>query len=88
MSFSDAVHRERKPRKCPACGFAPVATILYGMPSFSEEQQAAIARGEMVLGGCCISECDPYWACSQCGQRIYRTSDLRNAGLIQPSSEG
>lgn len=87
MSDHEWQHSERKPGQCPACGFAPVATILYGMPAFSEEQQAAIARGEIVLGGCCISDFDPCWACSKCKITIYRTSDLRDAGMLSPRSE-
>jgi len=34
---STRVERAQKPRKCPECGQAPLASILYGMPAFDEE---------------------------------------------------
>jgi predicted RNA-binding Zn-ribbon protein involved in translation (DUF1610 family) len=62
----------RKPRKCPACGAGPVARILYGMPAFSEELEEELRAGKVALGGCMVSDDDPDWECTSCGQRLYR----------------
>jgi hypothetical protein len=53
---------------CPRCGAADVRPILYGFPS-SEAIDAA-DRGELVLGGCVVSEDDPDIACRACGLRF------------------
>jgi primosomal protein N' len=61
-----------KPRKCPACGSSHMADILYGLPVFSEELQAALDTGRIVLGGCVVTDHDPSWQCTDCATRIYR----------------
>lgn len=66
------VERTRKPKKCPSCGFAPVAKILYGYPAFSEELDRELDKGTITLGGCCIIEGQPVWQCSKCQLLIYR----------------
>ena len=67
----------RRPRKCPNCGSVKVVRILYGMPS--HETFEAAERGEIALGGCCISDRDPTWRCLECGTAIY-PERLRPAG--------
>lgn len=56
----------RKPAKCKHCG-GKVAPVLYGEPS--PEMMEAADRGEVVLGGCCISADGPDYQCPVCGQR-------------------
>jgi ribosomal protein L37AE/L43A len=63
---------KRKPRRCPACGSARVARILWGMPAYSEQLEQELAEGKIVLGGCCVSGDDPAWACADCDASIYR----------------
>jgi len=46
---------KRKPKKCPKCGFSPVASILYGMPAYDEELERKLEDKPLVLGGCVIS---------------------------------
>lgn len=41
-----------KPKRCPGCGATAVVEVVYGFPSF--EVGEAEARGEVVLGGCCV----------------------------------
>jgi len=69
---STRVERAQKPRKCPKCGQAPLARILYGMPAFDEELERKIEEGRITLGGCCVSDDDPTWECSHCGLKIFR----------------
>jgi len=38
----ERVERARKPAKCPSCGAAPVASILYGLPAFDDNLEQAI----------------------------------------------
>ena len=52
---------------CLACGAKGAARILYGLPLFSPELDALLDKGELVLGGCVISEDDPEWHCNSCG---------------------
>jgi ribosomal protein S27AE len=60
----------KKPRRCPVCG-SEVYSILYGMPAMPEEEYFARYHKHVIYGGCIISECDPRWACSKCGQAFY-----------------
>jgi hypothetical protein len=60
---------DKEPEVCPACGAGTVAYILYGHPS--DEAWEAEEAGELVLGGCCVSEDDPCWQCTSCGVQIY-----------------
>lgn len=50
--------------KCPKCGSAKIVKILYGEPTLEALQVSE--RGEVVLGGCCISPDSPEWACLEC----------------------
>jgi len=63
---------KRKPRKCPNCGSAKIASIQYGYPIFSEELDQAMKDGKIVLGGCVITGCDPSWQCIDCDTLIYK----------------
>ena len=46
---------KRKPKRCPKCGFSPVASILYGMLACDEELERKLEDKPLVLGGCVIS---------------------------------
>ena len=51
-------------QKCPECGSAKVAEIVYGYPSSDWEKD--VDSGKVVLGGCCIPP-DPHsWQCQSC----------------------
>ena len=58
----------RRPKKCPECGSSRVATILWGMPAFSEIKDD-LEAGRIVIGGCCIDDNDPKWECTDCEHR-------------------
>ncbi|MBS4025234.1 MAG: hypothetical protein KGZ96_06110 [Clostridia bacterium] len=59
-------------RKCPACGSTSTVKIIYGLPTY--EAFEAQERGELVLGGCCISTDDPNRICKDCGQQFGGTN--------------
>ncbi len=61
-----------KPKKCPKCKSSRVATILWGMPAFSEDLQEKLDAGKIDLGGCCLSTNDPKWKCADCDAEIYK----------------
>jgi len=67
------VERVRKPAKCPSCGAAPVASILYGLPVFDDDLEQAMAEGRIALGGCCQEIDAPTWVCTHCRLEIFRT---------------
>ena len=58
--------------KCPKCESEKVAKVLYGLPAFSEELEAEIAAGDIVLHGCCIEIGVPMhpYECQECGLRF------------------
>ena len=63
----------RKPRKCPSCGAASVARILYGFPDMSsEELRDDLDAGRVVLGGCALLGVEPDWQCVSCEVVMYR----------------
>ncbi len=59
-------HRFR-PKCCPACGAEQVVPILYGLPTLEAFEQAQ--RGELELGGCCVTFNAPIWHCKACAHR-------------------
>lgn len=67
---NDPIPVRRKPVKCPHCG-AKVLRIQYGYPG--PEMMEAAERGEILLGGCCISPDSPDYACPICGQAFIKT---------------
>ena len=67
----------RKPRKCPQCGSAKIADILYGLPIFSPELDKSLKEGKITLGGCVIRGDDPKWKCAECETDIYKETDKR-----------
>ncbi len=54
--------------RCPACGSDETVEILYGMPTV--EAYEAEKRGEIYIGGCCVSENDPERICKRCGREF------------------
>jgi len=62
----------KKPNKCPECGSDKIASILYGLPAFSESLRLRIRENKTVLGGCCVTGNDPTWKCVDCGTAIYK----------------
>ena len=55
------------PPPCPSCG-GKLLLIRYGMPGIS--MMEAANRGEIILGGCIISEGDPDLECADCGKQF------------------
>ena len=60
---------KQKPKKCPKCGSNRMVDILYGYPAPETLHEAE--KGEIALGGCCITGDDPKWKCMECEINIY-----------------
>lgn len=71
----DKIRVLKKPYKCPKCGCKKIATYLWGMPLFSKKLQKDIDDGKIVLGGCCISDDDPFCICTNCKTEFYQQKD-------------
>ena len=56
-------------KKCSICK-EPMALWLFGLPDFTEIE-VALRNKEIVLGGCCLSNLSPKWACFNCGFSYY-----------------
>ncbi len=56
----------KKTPPCPICKSKNVAWIFYGYPGDMEWYLEAIAKKEIVGGGCEISFDDPKWECNEC----------------------
>ena len=56
--------KRRRP-VCPKCGSSDVVPIVYGYPL--PEMMEAAERGEIELGGCCVTDEDPTLYCKACG---------------------
>lgn len=55
---------------CPACGASVVPRpIVWGYPT--RETMTAAERGDVVLGGCLVSETDPTHLCPACQARLF-----------------
>jgi hypothetical protein len=64
----------RKPGKCPVCKSTKIASYMYGMPAYSEGLMKEIDEGKIILGGCCISDNDPSFACMECKTDFYKST--------------
>lgn len=81
MKTSPRIERSTKPRRCPNCGHSPLASILYGYIGIDDGVDKKVEEGRIVFGGCCVSDDDPKWECTNCGQRIYKK---RSEGIQPP----
>jgi len=68
---------KKKPKKCPACGSKKVAKILWGLPAFSPELEIDLKEGKIVLGGCIISDNDPYGNVSTAKYRSTKKAGIK-----------
>ena len=50
--------------KCPKCGSLNTVRIVYGYPS--EQGILAAEKGEIILGGCCVTFSEPEFHCKDC----------------------
>jgi hypothetical protein len=56
-------------QKCPKCGSANVAQIIYGLTTPSEELKKDIKEKRVTLGGCMVYDGAPEWRCNKCGNK-------------------
>ena len=63
--------RNRKPQTCPSCNGKNVTVILWGLPYMTAELTKAVEEKKIVFGGCCTSENDPAWQCTDCYTQIW-----------------
>ena len=71
-SHDEKIFRDRKPRTCPSCNGKNVAPILWGYPLETAELTQALLEKKIILGGCCLSDNDPTWECTDCYVKIWR----------------
>ena len=69
---SKLIRLNSKPNYCPVCGSDKIATYLRGMPAMSLKLESDIKEGKIILGGCCISDDDPFCNCPECKTDFYK----------------
>ena len=74
-SHDEKIFRNRKPRTCPSCNSKNVAVILWGYPLETADLTKALHENKIILGGCCISENDPVWECTDCYAQIWSSKN-------------
>jgi hypothetical protein len=57
--------------KCSKCGSTHIGRYLYGLVHPDKKLNAKIDKGEVVLGGCMISEDSPKHFCRNCGANLH-----------------
>ena len=62
--------------KCPFCGSERTCQIFYGYPVDIEEYLEAEAKGELIGGGCCITNDDPAWHCHDCSNEWGKRDEI------------
>ena len=45
------------------------------MPAYSKKLEKEMELGKVVLGGCCVTDNDPSWQCSDCNTEFYKHFD-------------
>ena len=60
---------------CPTCGGNKTCIIFWGYPADMEWYLQAVAKKEIAPGGCCTSDNDPKWECSDCKHRWGKRED-------------
>ena len=55
--------------RCPSCGEKAGAPVLYGLPT--REAVEAAGRGDLVLGGCVLTDDDPPRCCTECRAALW-----------------
>jgi len=55
--------------KCPKCGKAWIAEILWGYPADIESLEEPLEKKEIILGGCYVTNHDPKWECNECNHQ-------------------
>ena len=68
---SKLIRLNSKPNYCPVCGSDKIASYLWGMPIMSKKLESDINEGKIILGGCCISDDDPFCVCNVCKTDFY-----------------
>lgn len=64
-------------KQCPKCGSSNVLDIMYGMPTM--EVFEMYERGEIKLGGCCVTGEDPQYYCRDCENEWDREAAIKHA---------
>jgi len=83
MVDNEHLFLKRKPRKCPKCGFSPVASILYGLPALDEELERKLNDKSLALGGCVVDIDDPKWKCTSCDTEFYAWNSFANPAFFE-----
>ena len=60
---------------CPSCNSKNICPIFWGYPADMEWYLEALAKEEIALGGCIVSDNDPKWECNDCKHRWGKRED-------------
>lgn len=75
--FSPKISKRPPKTNCPKCGSKKdVIQIAYGYPTAQTMKEAE--KGNIKLGGCCISDVDPQWYCKSCKKEFGKIRRRKN----------
>ena len=60
---------------CTSCNSKNTCPIFWGYPGDMEWYLEAVAKKEIALGGCTVSDNDPKWECNDCSWRWGKRED-------------
>jgi rubrerythrin len=69
LALENHILADSQPEECPVCK-GKVLPIIYGLPT--EEMGEKARNGEVILGGCIITEFSPSWHCPTCGTNFIK----------------
>lgn len=64
----------RRGKRCAKCGAYDVVRIVWGEPTPAHGEAAK--RGEIVLGGCCVTDDDPVMRCRSCRTDVFAIPEM------------
>ena len=71
----NTMKKEERPI-CPYCKSKNTAIIMYGEINVSEKLEKAMENGEVIMGGCILSDDSPAFYCNDCEESFGKYDDM------------
>lgn len=79
--MEDKITAKNKPSRCPMCGCLEVSSIFYGLPPvLSPELEKQLAKGEIVIRGCCVTNGVPLMKTPRRIRKMFKIKPVAESG--------